>query len=107
MAGNCNLACTDGHLSLAKERVRVDPETLLFVPIPQLDSLPLSQWIGAKRKRLHQFDLMWPWTRNSQPPNILWPAGIKSPSNCVFFACHPYTPAVLTSSGPRFGLPCI
>jgi len=40
-------------------------------------------------------------------PNILWLTRVESPSNCVFFACHPYTPAVLTSSGPRFGLPCI
>lgn len=78
MAGNCNVACADGHLSLAKERVRVDPETLLFVPIPQLDSLPLSQWIGAKRKRLHEFDLMWPWTRNSQPPTSCGRPGSKA-----------------------------
>jgi hypothetical protein len=74
MAGNCNVACAEGHLSLAKEGARVDPETLLFVPIPQLDSLPLSQWIGAKRKRLHQFDLTRPRTRSSQPPTSCgWP----------------------------------
>jgi len=68
MAGNCNVACAEGHLSLAKERVRVNPKTLPLVPIHQLDSLPLSQWIGAKRKRLHQFDFTRPRTRNSQPP---------------------------------------
>src|SRR5437870_11473590 len=34
-------------------------------------------------------------------PNILWLARVESPSNCVFFACHPYAPAVLTFSGPR------
>ena len=74
MAGNSNVACAEGHLSLAKERVRVDPKTLLLVPIPQLDSLPLSQWIGAKRKRLHQFDLTRPKTRSSQPPTSCgWP----------------------------------
>jgi hypothetical protein len=78
MAGNCNVACAEGHLSLAKERVRVDPETLLLVPIPQLDSLPLSQWIGAKRKRLHQFDFTRPSTRSSQSPTSCGWLGSKA-----------------------------
>jgi hypothetical protein len=78
MAGNCNVACAEGHLSLAKEGARVDPETLLLVPIPQLDSLPLSQWIGAKRKRLHQGDLTPPRTRNSQPPTSCGQPGSKA-----------------------------
>ena len=78
MAGNCNVACAEGHLSLAKERVRVDPKTLLLVPIPQLDSLPLSQWTGAKRKRLRQFGLTRPRTRNSQPPTSCGRPGSKA-----------------------------
>src|SRR5437899_8304066 len=40
-------------------------------------------------------------------PNILWLVRGESPSNCVFFACHSYTPAVLTFLGPRCGLSCI
>ena len=84
MAGNCNVACAEGHLSLAKERVRVDPKTLLLVPIPQLGSLPLSQWIGAKRKRLHEFDLTRPRTRNSQPPTSCGRPGQKPFKLCVF-----------------------
>jgi hypothetical protein len=107
MAGNCNVACAEGHLSLAKERVRVDPKTLLLVPIRQLDSLPL---IPMDRREAQAPASVRPYAAEDPElatPNILWLAGIKSPSNCVFFACHPYTPAVLTSSGPRFGLPCI
>jgi len=70
MAGNCNVACAEGHLSLAKERARVDPKTQQLIPIPQLNSLPLFRGRGAKRKRLHQFDR----TRNSQPTTSCgWP----------------------------------
>jgi hypothetical protein len=74
MAGNCNVACAEGHLSLARQRARVDPKTLLLVSIPPLDVLLLSQGRGAKRKRLHQFDLTRPRTRSSQPPTSCgWP----------------------------------
>src|SRR5205823_13836292 len=50
MAGNCNVACPERHLSLAKERVRIDPKTLQLVSIPQLNTLPLFQGRGAKGK---------------------------------------------------------
>ena len=96
MAGNCNVACAEGHLSLAKERVRVDPKTLLLVP---MDGREAQAPASVRSYAAEDPELA--------TPNILWPAGVKSPSNCVFFACHPYTAAVLTSSGPRFGLPCI
>jgi hypothetical protein len=74
MAGNSNVAWAEAHLSLAKERVRVDPKTQQLVPIPQLDAFPLSQGRGAKRKRLHQFDLTRVRTLSLQPPTSCgWP----------------------------------
>ena len=107
MAGICNVACAEGHLSLAKKRVRTAPKRQQLVPIPQLNALPLSLRRDAKRKRLPQFGFTRPSTEEITTPNILWLARVESPSNCVFFACHPYAPAVLTSTGPRFGLSCI
>ena len=68
MAGNCNAACAEGHLSLAKERIRVAPKTQQLFPILQLKALPLSQGGGAKRKRLHYFEFTRPNTPSSQPP---------------------------------------
>jgi hypothetical protein len=67
MAGNSNVAWAEAHLSLAKERVRVDPKTQQLVPIPQLDAFPLSQGRGAKRKHVHQFNLTRASTRSLQP----------------------------------------
>ena len=90
MAGNCNVAC-------AEERVRVDPKTLLLVPIPQLGSLPLSQRRGAKAQTSTSVRNYAAEHPELATPNILWPPGSENPPNCVFFACHPLTPAVLTS----------
>ena len=75
MAGTCNVACAEGHLSLARQRARIDPKKLLLVSIPPLDALFfLSQGRGAKGKRLHQFDHARPKTRISQPPTSCgWP----------------------------------
>ena len=74
MAGNCNVASAEGDLSLAREGARVDPKTLPLVLVFQLDALPLSQGRAAKHKRLHQFDLTRPSTRNSKPPTSCgWP----------------------------------
>ena len=97
MAGNCNAACAEGHVSLAKERIRVAPKTQQLLSILQLNALPLSQGRGAKRKRLHYFEFTRTEHAELATPNILWLAGVESPSNCVFFACHPHTLAVLTS----------
>ena len=49
MAGTCNVACAEGHLSLARQRARIDPKKLLLVSIPPLDALFLPQGRGAKR----------------------------------------------------------
>ncbi len=84
MAGNCNVACAEAHFSLAKERARVDPKTLPLVPIPQFDAFPLSQGRGAKRKRLHQFDLTRPSTRSSQPQHPVAGWSRKPFKLCVF-----------------------
>lgn len=74
MAGNSNVAWAEAHLSLAKERVRVDPKTQHLVPIPQLDALPSAQGRDAKRKRLHQFDVKRARTLSLQPPiSCGWP----------------------------------
>jgi len=101
MAGNSNVAWAEAHLSLAKERVRVDPKTQQLVPIPQLDAFPLiprerreAQACASVQSHASEYAEL-------ATHNILWLAGVESPSNCVFFACHPYTPAVLTSSGPE------
>jgi len=68
MAGNSNVAWAEAHLSLAKERVRVDPKTQQLVPIPQLDALrartlslppPTScGWRGAKALQIVCFSLV-------------------------------------------------
>jgi hypothetical protein len=74
MAGNSNVAWAEAHLSRAKERVRVDPKTQQLVPIPQLDALPSAQGRGAKRKRLHRFDLTRARTLGLHPPTSCgWP----------------------------------
>ena len=74
MAGNCNVACSERQLSLAKERVTVAPKTHQLVAIPHLNALLLSEGRGAKRKRLRQFDLTRRRTRSSQPPTSCgWP----------------------------------
>jgi hypothetical protein len=78
MAGNCNVACPEGHLSLAKESVGIASKRQQLVPIPQLNALPLSQGRGAKRKRLHQFDFTRPSTRSSQPPTSCGWSGSKA-----------------------------
>ena len=80
MAGNCNVACAEGHLSLAKESkwVRVDRRTLQPVPILQLDALPLSRRRGAKRMRRHQFDLTRPSTRSLETPTSCGALGSKA-----------------------------
>ena len=75
MAGICNVACAEGHLSLTKERVRTAPKRQQLVPIPQLNALPLSQGSGAKRKRLHQFDFTRP---SPQPPTSCGWLGAKA-----------------------------
>jgi hypothetical protein len=84
MAGNCNVACAEAHFSLAKERARIDPKTLLLVPIPQFDAASLSQGRAAKRKRLHQANLTRASTRSSQPPTSCgWPRS-KAPQIVCF-----------------------
>ena len=75
MAGICNVACAEGHLSLTKKRVRTAPKRQQLVPIPQLNALPLSQGSGAKRKRLHQFDFTRP---SPQPPTSCGWLGAKA-----------------------------
>ncbi len=99
MAGNCNVACAEGHLSLAKERARVDPKTQQLVPIPQLNSLPL---IPRERREAQA-----PASVRPDPElathNILWLAAVESPSNCVFFACNPFKLTVLTNEARHFG----
>ena len=97
MAGNCNAACAEGYLSLAKERIRVAPKTQQLFPILKLNALPLSQGRSTKRKRLHYFEFTRTEHADLATPNILWLAGVESPSNCVFFTCNPHTPTVLTS----------
>jgi len=76
MAGNCNVAWAEAHLS--KERVGIDPKTRQLVPIPQLDAFPLSQGRGAKRKRLHQFHLTRASTQSLQPPTSCGWSGAKA-----------------------------
>jgi hypothetical protein len=78
MAGNSNVARPEAHLSLAKERVRINPKAQQLVPIPQLDAFPLSQRRGAKRKRLHQFDLTRASTRSLPPPTSCGWRGAKA-----------------------------
>ena len=78
MAGNCNAACAEGYLSLAKERMRIDPKTLQLVSIPQLNTLPLFQGRGAKGKHLHQFEFIRPSTGGSQPPTSCGWLGSKA-----------------------------
>ena len=68
MAGNCNAACAEGHVSLAKERIRVAPKTQQLLSILQLNALPYPQGRGAKRKRLHYFEFTRPSTPSLQPP---------------------------------------
>jgi hypothetical protein len=78
MAGNCNLACVEGHFSLVKERIRIAPKRQQLVPIPQLNALSLSQGRRAKRKRLRQFDFTRPSTRSSQTPTSCGWLGSKA-----------------------------
>lgn len=78
MAGNSNVARPEAHLSLAKERVRIDPKTQQLVPTSQLDAFPLSQGRGAKRKRVQQFDLMRTSTRSLPPPTSCGWRGAKA-----------------------------
>ena len=100
MAGTFSAACAMGRLSLARERgrVRVDSKTPLIVPTLHLHPLPLSQ--GESRKSTQAPNSEKRYAAKSSPlaiPNILWVAGSKNPSNCVFFACNPPTLAVMTS----------
>ena len=78
MAGICNVACAEGHLSLTKERVRTAPKMQQLVPIPQLNALPLSLRRDAKRKRLRQFGFTRPSTGSSQPPTSCGWLGSKA-----------------------------
>jgi hypothetical protein len=78
MAGNCNVACAEGYLSLAKERIKGRPKTKQLLPILQLNALPLSQGRGAKSKRLHQFEFTRPSTGDSQPPTSCGWLGSKA-----------------------------
>src|SRR5207253_11216711 len=68
MAGICNVACAEGHLSLTKKRVRTAPKRQQLVQIPQLNALPLSLRRDAKRKRLRHFGFTRRSTGSSQPP---------------------------------------
>jgi hypothetical protein len=70
-----------------RKRVRVGSKTLLsFLTLTFIESeagfCPNS---------------MLPTNSRIQDHHMLWLAGTKTPSNCVFFACQPETPAVLTS----------
>src|SRR4030095_9041052 len=100
MAGNCSVTCAEGHLSLAKgrRRVRIAPRRCYLSQ--SRAPYPLSRERGANRKRLHQFDLMRPRTQSWHPQHPVDGGGWK-PSNCVFLACNPAAPAVLTFSGPK------
>src|SRR5882757_2205932 len=99
MAGNSSVACAEGRLSLARERamLRFDLKTSLLFPISHLDALRLSRRRDAKAQaptsvRRYAADHLGLGT-----PHMLWLAESKNPPNCVFFACSPQTPAVLTS----------
>jgi hypothetical protein len=71
MAGNCDVARAGWHLPLARERQKSAPAQAL-----------------VRRYTLQR--------RLGPTHNILWHSGAKNPPNCVFFACNPQTPAVLT-----------
>jgi hypothetical protein len=96
MAGNCSVARAMGRLSLARERV--DSETPLIVPTPRIHPLPLSQGERMKSARAPTSEKRYAAESSRlTTPNMLWSGSAKNPPNCVFFACHPQMPAVLTS----------
>ncbi len=76
MAGNCSVAWRrDASPGEGEEEVRVDSKTLLSNPSPY-PSLP-----GERRDRICA-DIA---TDLRRTHNILWPAGPRTPSNCVIF----------------------
>src|SRR5206468_6381114 len=109
MAGTFSAARGVERLSLVKERGKVRIESQIAnCSDPSRSSSPFilrgeaRKHVGLHLRRALRAPIAGP-TR----PNILWSDLIKNPPNCVFFACNHSAPAVLTSLGPRFGLPCI
>jgi hypothetical protein len=96
MAGNYSVARAMGRLSLARERV--DYKAPLIVPTPRYHPLPFSQGERQKNARARTSENRYAAeSSRATIPNILWCGSSKNPPNCVFFACHPQMPAVLTS----------
>ena len=99
MAGNCSLVFAKGRLSLARERgwVRIDSNARrISGPLTFILS-PCGAWRGEKERTKLRTALG--VKINEIPCSTQYPVvdPTKTPSNCVFFACHPPTLAVLTS----------
>jgi hypothetical protein len=71
-------------------------KAIVIVPIPKFHSLCLAKGERQKRPNVYSGSTPQGRTLDLSTHNILWPATLKNPSNCVFFACKPLTPAVLT-----------
>jgi hypothetical protein len=99
MAGSCNVEYAEGRLSLARERGRARvASNARRVPRPLTFILPpcgKGRGVKERTRLLHRFRSE-ELTGSRAQPNILWSASPENPPNCVFFACHPSTPAVLT-----------
>src|SRR4026209_1791123 len=98
MAGTFSAVRGTGHLSLAKDEGKVIESQTADCPKPSSSSSPLisREEAGRMRKRLHWLDVTRP-NIGTATPKILWADLTKNPPNCVFFACNPSAPAVLTS----------
>jgi hypothetical protein len=98
MAGTFSAVRGTGHLSLAKGEGKVIESQTGDCPKPSSSSSPLISMEEARRvrKRLHRLDVTRP-SNGIATPKILWSDSIENAPNCVFFACNPSAPAVLTS----------
>jgi hypothetical protein len=99
MARNTRVAAAEGRLSLARARrkARIDFKRRAMFRNPQVRPAHFCQ---SEAKKENQKSRTGPTLRDKTTgpdANMLWLASLKTPSNCVFFACNPRTLAVLTS----------